>query len=825
MPPRIRGRGRAHVPGRTAAHRHRALIEPEMLERRDLLATAAPQILLTPAVLSGLRQEAVAHTPRWEAFAARLDANLRVVIADDIGSYQGEQLEWIEDYALGYQVLKDTDPATAAGYADKAIGLMKSALHDYQKGSWVARQFLVRGDGATRSFALPNADLDPATLQVYLSPVTTQAVVHGAANGPDAVDYYRAFLKVSDSPDGAAAYLPGTDWRRDTDLANDQLDWSPAGREPARGATYYVTSASIPDADATAAYTLSGRTITFAVAPSRNQAVFVQYIYGTHASNGSTLAWQQTSAGDGGFNSIFIDDTYSSRHLGKPLAMGLDWLDGYVGFTSALQQEVAGMLVRWSDYLRDNGYLATHPESNMEDGAYSLRALTALALGPRNAAGPRLLADVVAYREQFLVPLLQNPTTSLKGGFWVEGWHYGHNAIQEVLLVARALETAGRIDAAAEHRWASEVVDTLASGQSAPGLAYDGGEVYDFPFHLLDRALFPILGTMAGDAAERSYARYMGRDYPDAAFRDPSPPADYRAAYSPDETPGSGGPAAELTRQVVYLRPEVVVVYDRATTTHADYDKQLRWNLASAPTVAGNAFVETVGGSRLFGETFSSVPLTTALTPVVIGSGGQSATVQRLIVENAAPTARVRYVTAFQVTPSTTATRAATRHVTSVDGRMEGVQVGGHVVLFGRDGTIDPATPVAYAVTAAGAMSHLLTNLVAGRAYAVRVNGSALAPVTASDQGTVTFTTTVTGGLTVEIGPSGTAPALAPPGAVGALATTYGTASAATRVAVAGWNLTGDVTATAPPGFQVSSDGATFATTACRRRRRRWSRD
>src|SRR5258708_480025 len=69
----------------------------ECLEDRCLpaLLSAAPQILLTPTVLSNLRQEAADSTPQWQAFKARLDSNLSVLIADDIGSYQGEQLTWI----------------------------------------------------------------------------------------------------------------------------------------------------------------------------------------------------------------------------------------------------------------------------------------------------------------------------------------------------------------------------------------------------------------------------------------------------------------------------------------------------------------------------------------------------------------------------------------------------------------------------------------------------------------------------------------------------------------------------------------------------------
>src|SRR5205807_423733 len=79
---------------------------------------------------------------------------------------------------------------------------------------------------------------------------------------------------------------------------------------------------------------------------------------------------------------------------------------------------------------------------------------------------------------------------------------------------------------------------------------------------------------------------------------------DSHAAYSADNDPGGGGPTSELTRQVVYLRPDYVLVYDRVTTVKDVYDKQLRWHFNQLPVLDGNAFTETVGGSRLFAQTF-----------------------------------------------------------------------------------------------------------------------------------------------------------------------------------------------------------------------------
>jgi hypothetical protein len=727
--------------------------------------------------------------------------------------------------------------------------------------------------------------------------VTTQAVVRGdTANTQDEVDSYQTFLKVSKSPDSSADFTQGTDWLHNPDDANEDIDWSPAGKEPAPGSTYYVTkTSSVADGVfSTTDYVLSGNKITFNTAPGKNQAVFVEYIYGTHSADGSHLAYQQTSAGDGGFNSIFVDTGYTSRYLGKHLAMGLDWLDGYVGFSSALEQETAAMLVRWSDYIRDNGYYAGHPESNYETGAYDSRVMTALALSGRDAAGPRLINEVLAYRQANVLPVLQNATSSLNGGFWAEGWNYGALATENLLTAGLALQSAGLIDTSAvEGKWASQAIEQLLTSR-AGNTVYDGGDWYTFPTPFPGSAgttkeLFYLLAAASSSSTDRAYANYViqhdggdqSQDFSDLLFRDPSASAssysalplqhfatgtgmlsarsdwsknanvvdvqmgnllnsdhesqspgqleltrgsdqllfntnakfgpldptmqtrysntvvvdthgdvdadgnpvqtypfstgdwygspgvvtkayeatashvylygDYHAAYSTPNNPGAGGPVSELTRQVVYLRPNYVIVYDRATSTKAKYTKQLRWHFANAPVLNGDSFVETVGSSKLFGHTFSTVPLKTTVAKVAPDPSNPDQTISEVITRNPDWANSVRYVTALQLAPSSTSTMDATKQVLSSDGQMQGVQVGNQVVLFGRNGDVSTAKPVSYKITAAASVQHLLTNLAAGQKYQVTVNGAAQGTMTASSQGTLSFNTTTAGTLSVTV--------------------------------------------------------------------------
>jgi hypothetical protein len=848
----------------TSSIRYRLEIEP--LEERQLLAIGA-QIFLTAPALTALRQQAVANTPLWSAFKAKLDAGL----ADVPGSaYEGSELQAISNYALGYQILQTIDPVTAANYADKTIAFMKSALFDYQRDGSITRQFLTRGNGITTTFTLPNADLIPSSLMVYLAPATTRAVVHGATNGQDAIGNFQKVIKVSNTSDGNPDYLEGVDWFRNSNLPETLIDWSLAGKEPTSGSTYYVTSTSGMFALPTT-FTLSGHAITLAAAPTTNQAVFVEYVYGTRAPNYSTLAYQMTSAGGGGFNSIFIDNTYTSRNLGKNLAMGLDWLDGYPGFSATLKSQIITMLIRWSNYVRDYGYQHDNPGENYGAGGYVSRVMTALALLHRDPAGPGLLSDVLNYRQTHVIPSLTNASPSLRGGYYDEGWSYGQGAAQNLLLSGLALELAQQIPAAsAERQWASEAIRSLISAQPTSSTMYDGGDWYTYPSYLPDNRLFDVLASMANDPTAQSYANHIiqtrpnrtRNDYLDLLFQNPSAPAsfwgsfplqyyadgtglitaradwsyqstwlafqlgnilpaghqsyapgqlqiqrsgddllinanaiggnqnfstkssfsnliaindngaglqnyawnmgawygtpgvfitnyeaaanylyfggDYRAAYSTQDNPGGGGPATQLTRQVVYLRPDFVIVHDRAGTALSTFPKELRWHFLKAPTVVGNSWEETVGSSNLFGETFSAVPLTTTSYSVV----DSGATIYRVATNNANPALNVQYTTALETAPSSVTSMVATQQVASTDGSMEGVLMGTYLVLFGKSGLLSPsAGPITYNINSSGSVSDLLTDLQPNAPYRIQVNGGSATTLTSSAQGTLSFTT------------------------------------------------------------------------------------
>jgi hypothetical protein len=830
---------------------------------------AAPQVLLTTGILDGMRQKALANDPQWTTLKGDLDVNLNSVI--NRGEYQGSHLTWLSNYALGYQVLKDSDPTTAAKYADKAIGIMQNTLTGYLKSGQETRQFLGRGDGVTKTFTLPdNANI--ADLRVYLSNITTVPVVHSNLHGEDpSAQYYSTFIKVSNTNDGTADYAMNTDWKHSSN-SNQNVDWSMGGLEPAQGATYYLTLASLGGTNTSV--TLVGNQITFATAPAINKAILVEYIYGAHAGDCSTLAYQTTNANDGGFDSIIIDTTYPSRYLGKHMAMAYDWLYDYPCFSSPAKAQTESMLIRWSDYVRDNGYLKNSIGSNYAAGGYVSRMLTAVALENRSTASARLKSEMQSYHNNYVTPLFVEPANgiaTLKGGYWDEGWNYGPLAIRNIIIAAKAFEIAswGIIDG--EKSWSDEVIKALLTDQSIQASIYPGGDIYAWPMPFPNKILLAVLANVNSDATLKSYANWAiqnyassfasdegwenlifhdtaavavnwgnnlplqylstgvghasirkdwnynstwlgflagnihNADHQDAqgilsisrgaddllplmtskaqaqSFQDKSKygnlvaiddggageqnyryaqgiwygnpgvrmlnfegdaeysyaKGDYAAAYNKAGTVLS--PATELMRSIFYLRNhDYVFIQDKATTTHANYLKQLQWHFLSAPTINGNSWIETVGSSKLFAATFSDSALSTSLNSVTINT----TTVPQISTNNSAPANSVHYLTAMQIAPSSTNSMDQSGMLTSNSNTLEGMQLGSAVVMFVKTNSFSGGDYYSLNIANGVVVDNYIIGLTAGTYTLAGANESS---ATTSAQGVLKFTTTGTG--------------------------------------------------------------------------------
>src|SRR5215475_11751992 len=157
------------------------------------------------------------NAAQWQSFKSRLDSQLNVVIESG-GAYQGDELSWTGDYALGYKALQFKDPVTAAKYADKALALMRSALQDFQKFGECAQQYIARGNGSTKVFTLHNTNIVAGSLTVYKAPISVIPVTRASTTDKtDFVESYLTYIKVSNTSDGPTNYIEGTDWRHNGD--------------------------------------------------------------------------------------------------------------------------------------------------------------------------------------------------------------------------------------------------------------------------------------------------------------------------------------------------------------------------------------------------------------------------------------------------------------------------------------------------------------------------------------------------------------------------------------------------------------------------------
>jgi hypothetical protein len=80
---------------------------------------------------------------------------------------------------------------------------------------------------------------------------------------------------------------------------------------------------------------------------------------------------------------------------------------------------------------------------------------------------------------------------------------------------------------------------------------------------------------------------------------------DVTAAYtSPGyETNGNRAKVSEVSRQLVFVKPDLVVIFDRVQATDASYDKRFLLHALAAPTVDGQSFSIENGPGRLVGQT------------------------------------------------------------------------------------------------------------------------------------------------------------------------------------------------------------------------------
>lgn len=506
-------------------------------------AQLGPQIFST--YVAGAAAKAAANTQQWQDFKAKLDADLAVPVES---YYYYDSVPNAAGYALGYHCLKSSNPTLAADYAGKALGIALSAVRDSHttagNNKW---QFLGQGDGANQDFALPGTMV--GTVAVYSVPIQSKATTKGSANGLDdskmayADGKIRKLIKITtvDSVTAPAAYVAGTDYKQTAYIngiryAEDAIDWSLGGSEPATGSTYYCINAPMANVAAVSpvSYSIAGTTLHFNVAPANDQAIFIVGMY-----HSATLRYQQTGNGVGGVGvGIASQYLYADRFFGKAVGPVYDWLQDFAPFTTALKTEMADALVAWSDASRDIPFEPKTNAGNYGIGRCINRAMAAVALEGRHAQAARLKSEMQTFYPTYMRPQYGLPDagrTSLKGGWSGEGLgSYAQFTAEHNMLSAAVL---GDTNWFAEDQQPSTDIATFANEviqfglhsryweagfsdgvEIKPGYAYTGGDSGHYPVQAYSKRLFAIASGLASDSTLAANARHLAANKPGDIF-------------------------------------------------------------------------------------------------------------------------------------------------------------------------------------------------------------------------------------------------------------------------------------------------------------------
>jgi hypothetical protein len=212
-------------------------------------------------------------------------------------------------------------------------------------------------------------------------------------------------------------------------------------------------------------------------------------------------------------------------------------------------------------------------------------------------------------------------------------------------------------------------------------------------------------------------------------------------------TPSNGAvDVLHASRSIIWLKPDHIVVYDRATTQHPGLFKRFNLTVIGNPVTSGSLTTTTTpGGQHLYINTLLPNTATTTITSSAVDAAGISSiadlepSTNKVTVEDTAYPTDARFLHVLQAADSATGAEATTLVQSTSGTAFDGAVVSGlnTVVLFKRDMTT-AFGGVTFSVPMA--TSHIyVTGLAAGTGYSVSetASGQSLV-VTVSLGGTVT---------------------------------------------------------------------------------------
>lgn len=215
---------------------------------------------------------------------------------------------------------------------------------------------------------------------------------------------------------------------------------------------------------------------------------------------------------------------------------------------------------------------------------------------------------------------------------------------------------------------------------------------------------------------------------------------DHTTAYavSSEYRPYSNRTLTLFHRNYLNLSGDTIVVFDRVQTSDPSYTKELRFHLHKQSENVNTADLvqSTIGSSRVFVKKIFPID-----GSIVLDTSDLASALPRIRIQ---PPSGVTTWTPLTVI-STGESSASAPATTTIDTTtMIGVETGGKIAMFSKDGT--EKTTVSYSVGATA--EHVLIDISPG-VYAVDKDEAPVGEYTASSQGVLSFSTDGAGAITV----------------------------------------------------------------------------
>lgn len=217
------------------------------------------------------------------------------------------------------------------------------------------------------------------------------------------------------------------------------------------------------------------------------------------------------------------------------------------------------------------------------------------------------------------------------------------------------------------------------------------------------------------------------------AFEDTRDHVYLLARYLPDmyRTFAAGPAVTAWAREVVYVRPNRFVVYDRTSIGSASYDQFMAWHFPANPVggsaVAGASRFDVTYNSQYAGAMTTVLPTNASAAPLVLYPDVSPSKFWEIRVRPPNTGVNQQWLTVFDLSPS--ASQVATASPVAVTlGGIVGVQLtaadGNSVVVSSAGASNVPIlTSIGYRVTVIAA-HHMVTDLLPGTGYTVALSTS-----------------------------------------------------------------------------------------------------